>query len=289
MNDTIFREYDIRGLVPSEIDEKTVKKIALGFGTLLRQKQLQKITVGCDVRLSSPQIHSWFIESVLSTGIDVIDLGTIASPVAYFSAFHLKVDGFCMITASHNPKEYNGFKLGIGKSTLFGDEIRTLKQLIQAEVFSKGKGNLEKYNINPAYISDVTSRYLLQRRIRVGIDPANATACLYAKEMLEKIGADVLVINNTIDGSFPSHHPDPTVAENMKQLSKLVQDEKLDLGIGFDGDSDRIGVVNSLGELIPGDLLTLIFAEEILKRRPGEKIIFEVKSSLALEEIPLAP
>lgn len=284
MNLSIFREYDIRGIHPTELTPDTVRRIAMAFGTILGQRGLKKISVGGDVRLHTPELKEIFITGVNATGIDVVDIGTVTSPLCYFSAFHLEVDGFAMITASHNPKEYNGFKLGIGKTTIFGSDIVAVRDLAQKGTFASGTGKRESRDITPDYIEYFAARFKLSRPIQMVLDPANATGALFARKIYERIGAKVIAINDSVDGRFPNHHPDPTIWENVIELSGKVKSTKSQVGIGLDGDSDRIGVIDEMGNLIPGDLLTLIFAKSILKERPGSKIIFEVKSSMALEE-----
>jgi phosphomannomutase/phosphoglucomutase len=284
MNTTIFREYDIRGLVPSELNIDTVALIAKAFGTHLHNLDLKRIAVGGDVRTHTRELMDAFIAGVTSTGIDVIDIGTVTSPLCYFSAFHLKIDGFAMITASHNPKEYNGIKLGVGKTTLFGEDITKIRDLAIKGEFATGMGTARKQDITEDYIDFLASKFKLSRRIKVVFDPANATGALFGRRVLERVGAEVVSIYDSVDGNFPNHHPDPTVADNVVDLGKKVVELGFEVGIGLDGDSDRLGVVDEKGELIPGDLLTLIYAKDILKDLPGSKIIYEVKSSMALEE-----
>ncbi len=284
MVSAIFREYDIRGIVPSELSQDTIVKIAKAFGTILRQRNLKTISVGGDVRLHTPQIKAWFIQAINETGIDVIDIGIITTPVSYFSAYHLQIDGFAMITASHNPKEYNGFKLGIGKTTIYGNDIIEVRDLAAKGEFTQGQGSCKEESITDDYCDYVIGKFKLQKPITVVYDPANATGALFGKKILEGIGATVIAINNEVDGNFPSHHPDPTIWENMIQLSEKVKSIGSPIGIGLDGDSDRIGIIDETGELIPGDLLTLILAKDLLQRRPKAKIIYEVKSTMAMEE-----
>jgi phosphomannomutase/phosphoglucomutase len=281
---SIFREYDIRGLVPSELNDETVALIGKAFGTHLRALNLRTISVGGDVRTHTRGLMDAFIAAVNSTGIDVIDIGLVTSPLCYFSAFHLPVDGLAMITASHNPKQYNGVKLGVGKTTMFGAEITHIRDIALKGEFAKGAGTTRKQDITGDYVAYVASKFALKRKIRMVLDPANATGALFARKVFERVGAEVVSIYDTVDGNFPNHHPDPTVAENVADLSKKVVALGFDVGIGLDGDSDRVGVIDEKGNLIPGDLLTLIFAKDILKDRPGSKIIYEVKSSQALEE-----
>ncbi|MDB5102804.1 MAG: phosphomannomutase / phosphoglucomutase [Fibrobacteres bacterium] len=284
MNNSIFREYDIRGLHPQDLTPDTVRRIAMAFGTVLKERGLKRISVGGDVRLHTEEIKEGFIAGVNATGIDVIDIGIITSPLCYFSAFHLDIDGFAMITASHNPKEYNGLKLGIGKTTIFGSDIVDIKERAAKGVFASGAGKREEKDITEDYIKYLESKFKLSKRIKMVLDPANATGALFAKKVYERIGAEVIAINDTVDGRFPNHHPDPTIWENVVELSEKVKATGAALGIGLDGDSDRIGVIDEKGNLIPGDLLTLIYAKDILKTDKGAKIIYEVKSSMALEQ-----
>jgi phosphomannomutase / phosphoglucomutase len=284
MNLSIFREYDIRGLHPQDLTPDTVRRIAMAFGSVLRERGLKRISVGGDVRLHTPEIKEGFIAGVLATGIDVIDIGIITSPLCYFSAFHLEIDGFAMITASHNPKEYNGLKLGIGKTTIFGADIVDIQDRAGKGVFASGQGQLKSQDITEDYIRMLESKFRLSKPIKIVLDSANATGALFAREVYRRIGAEVIAINDTVDGRFPNHHPDPTIWENVVELSEKVKATGALVGIGLDGDSDRIGVIDEKGALIPGDLLTLIFAKDILKTAPGAKIIYEVKSSMALEK-----
>ena len=284
MNNSIFREYDIRGLHPQDLTPDTVRRIAMAFGSVLRERGLKKISVGGDVRLHTNEIKAGFIAGVNATGIDVIDIGIITSPLCYFSAFHLDIDGFAMITASHNPKEYNGLKLGIGKTTIFGSDIVDIKERAGKGVFAGGAGKTVTQDITEDYIKYLESKFKLSKKIKMVLDPANATGALFAKQVYERIGAEVIAINDTVDGRFPNHHPDPTIWENVIELSEKVKATGAAIGIGLDGDSDRIGVIDEKGDLIPGDLLTLIYAQDILKTEKGAKIIYEVKSSMALEQ-----
>jgi phosphomannomutase/phosphoglucomutase len=284
MTPSIFREYDIRGLVPKELNVDTIALIAKAFGTHLHNHGLKKIAVGGDVRTHTRELMDAFISAINSTGISVIDIGTVTSPLCYFAAYHLPVDGIAMITASHNPKEYNGIKLGVGKTTMFGAEITHIRDLALAGEFVDGTGETVKQDITEDYIDYLATKFKLKRKIKMVLDPANATGALFAKRVFERIGAEVVSIYDTVDGNFPNHHPDPTVAENVVDLGKKVVALGFEVGIGLDGDSDRVGVIDEKGALIPGDLLTLIYAKDILKDLPGSKIIYEVKSSMALEE-----
>ena len=262
MNSTIFREYDIRGLVPQELNPETMGLIGKAFGTHLRSLNLKNISVGGDVRTHTRGLMDAFIAAVNSTGIDVIDIGFVTSPLCYFSAFHLPVDGLAMITASHNPKQYNGVKLGVGKTTMFGSDITHIRDLAIKGQFATGAGKTVKQDITEDYIAYLATKFKFSRKIKMVLDPANATGALFAKRVFERVGADVVSIYDTVDGNFPNHHPDPTVAENVVDLGKKVVELGREVGIGLDGDSDRVGVIDEKGNLIPGDLLTLIFAKD---------------------------
>jgi len=284
LSSSIFREYDIRGVVPQELNVDSISQIAKAFGTHLRSLGLKTISVGGDVRTHTRELMDSFIAAINSTGIDVIDIGIVTSPLCYFSAFHLPVDGIAMITASHNPKNYNGIKLGVGKTTMFGAEITHIRDIALKGEFATGAGTTRKQDITEDYIDLIVSKFKLSRPIKVVYDPANATGALYGTRLLKRLGVELVSIYDTVDGTFPSHHPDPTVAENVVDLGKKVVELGYEVGFGLDGDGDRVGVVDENGELIPGDLLTLIYAKDILKDLPGSKIIYEVKSSMALEE-----
>ncbi len=284
LSSSIFREYDIRGLVPSELNPDSITLIAKAFGTHLRTLDKKIISVGGDVRTHTRELMDAFIAGINSTGIDVIDIGIVTSPLCYFSAFHLPVDGIAMITASHNPKNYNGIKMGVGKTTMFGAEITHIRDIALKGEFATGTGMTTTQDITEDYIDLIASKFKLSRPIKVVYDPANATGALYGSRLLKRLGVELVSIYDTVDGTFPSHHPDPTVAENVVDLGKKVVELGYEVGFGLDGDGDRVGVVDENGNLIPGDLLTLIYAKDVLKDLPGSKIIYEVKSSQALEE-----
>jgi phosphomannomutase/phosphoglucomutase len=285
LSSSIFREYDIRGIVPQELNVESIAQIAKAFGTHLRSLNLKTISVGGDVRTHTRELMDSFIAAINSTGIDVIDIGIVTSPLCYFSAFHLPVDGIAMITASHNPKNYNGIKLGVGKTTMFGAEITHIRDIAMKGEFATGTGTTRSQDITEDYIDLIVSKFKLSRPIKMVYDPANATGALYGSRLFKRLGVELVSIYDTVDGTFPSHHPDPTVAENVVDLGKKVVELGYEVGFGLDGDGDRVGVVDENGQLIPGDLLTLIYARDILKDLPGSKIIYEVKSSMALEEV----
>jgi phosphomannomutase/phosphoglucomutase len=279
----IFREYDIRGLVDSELSEETALSIAKSFGTYAFRQGKKTLAVGRDVRLTSDRFNEIVIQGLRSTGCNVIDIGVVPTPVLYFSLFQLPVDGGVMITASHNPSEYNGFKLCIGKSSIYGEEIQKIRRMIEAEDFIIGKGSVRKQDdIINRYIQYVREHVKLNRRVQVVIDCGNGTASLVAPELIRSLGCPMVELYSTPDGRFPNHHPDPTDPKNLKDLIAAVREHKAEVGLAYDGDSDRLGVVDNEGNILWGDQLLMVFARDILSRRPGGTIIFEVKCSKSL-------
>ncbi len=279
MNPLIFREYDIRGMVGKDLTQDVVREIGRGYGTMMRNLGKRHITVGRDNRLSSKDFRDAIVEGILSTGIDVTDCGLIPTPLLYFSLFHLPVDGGVQITGSHNPPEFNGFKLGVGKTTIHGKEIQHVREIIESGKLSQGKGTLKEYDIITPYLEMVKSKIKLNKKLKVVIDGGNGTSGLIAPKLLRDLGCEVTELYCNLDGNFPNHFPDPTVVKNLTDLIKKVKSEKADVGIGYDGDADRIGVVDNDGNIIWGDQLMIIFARDILKRKKGAKVVFEVKCS----------
>ncbi len=280
MNESIFREYDIRGVVGTDLTPEVVRLLGKGIGTYMVQHDALKITVGRDGRNSSPSLRDYLTEGLRSAGVDVIDLGVIPTPVQYYSTHHLAgVQGGVMITGSHNPPEYNGFKLSLGTDSLFGDQIQAIRKIIKAEKFTAGEGKIEQTNVIPAYIKDLTGRLALKRPVRVAVDPGNGVGGITADAVLSGIGAEVTVINGEVDGNFPAHHPDPTVEANLLQLKQMVLDGKFELGIAFDGDADRIGIIDEKGGVLWGDQILALLARNVLSELPGSRIIGEVKCS----------
>jgi phosphomannomutase/phosphoglucomutase len=284
MNPGIFREYDIRGIVDEDITDEDVVLIGKGVGTLLRSDDLSRIVVGRDCRLSSDHYGELLVEGLLSTGCDVVDIGVCPTPVLYFAIRHFKKEGGVMITASHNPPAYNGFKLCRGYDTLFGKQIQRVRQIIEEGNFAQGQGELERADAVTPYRSFVEGSIELARPLRVGVDAGNGTAGVVAVPVLRNLGCEVYDIYCDMDGSFPNHESDPTVIENLQDLIDLVREKGLDAGIGYDGDGDRIGVIDEQGGIIWGDQLMIIFAREILTRKPGATFISEVKCSQVLYE-----
>jgi phosphomannomutase/phosphoglucomutase len=286
---SIFREYDIRGVYGTDLSEDVACDIGRAFGTLIRRNGGKTVSMGHDVRLSTPSLRQALLTGILSTGVDVVDIGSCPTPVLYFSLYNLSVDGGVMITASHNPAEYNGFKLCVEKRTIFGEEIQSIQLAIVRKDFDQGTGALtvlEGFLLSYLNYSIVHFKPFLfqhkQRPIRVVMDCGNGAAGLIAPDIFKKLGADLIPIYCDPDGRFPNHHPDPTVAENLTDLIAEVIKHKADLGIAFDGDGDRLGAVDEHGEIIWGDKLTLLFATRILEKNPGAVIVSEVKASQVL-------
>jgi len=279
MNPEIFREYDIRGIAGKDLTEDEVLLIGKAVGTYLQARGRSSLSVGRDCRLTSEKYADRIIQGLRSTGCNVVDIGTCSTPVFYFSIKHLNKQGGVMVTASHNPPEYNGFKLCIDLDSIHGQEIKKLFEIIKAKDFAGGRGALDTFEILSPYKEFVEKNISLARPLKVGVDAGNGTAGVVAVPIMKALGCEVHDIYCDMDGSFPNHEADPTVEKNMQDLIALVKEKNLDVGIGFDGDGDRIGVVDHEGRIVFGDKLIIIFAREILNRKPGATFISEVKCS----------
>ena len=285
MNPVIFREYDIRGVYEKEYDLSFTKKLGLAYVHFLKTKRNvphPTITIGYDARLSSPEIKETLCQGIRDAGGNVIELGLVTTPICYFSTFNLEnVDGSIMITGSHNPPEYNGFKISAGKTTIFGEDIQELRRIIENNSFSEAKtrGSQKEFDIFPSYILRYTQEFQNLKKIKVVLDLGNGTAGCIARRLYNACGLDPVILFEEPDGNFPNHHPDPTIEENLTALKQKVIETQADLGIGFDGDSDRIGIVDNNGKMVMGDELIYLFALSILKDKPGEKVIADVKCS----------
>lgn len=279
MNPEIFREYDIRGLVEQDLQPENVELIGKAIGTFIRRDGGKTLTLGWDIRISSIQFREIMTRALNSTGCDVIDIGRVPTPVAYFSLHHFNPDGGIMITGSHNPPEFNGFKISHGLHSLYGEKIQTLKGLIDRRDFETGTGSAREENILDAYMDKICEVIHIPKPLKVVVDGGNGCFGITGPQLLRKLGLDPIEQFCEPDGTFPNHHPDPTVPEYMQDLIDRVQAEKADLGIGFDGDADRIGVVDDQGNLLWGDQLLILFARSILKAHPGTAVVGEVKCS----------
>lgn len=282
MDEKVFREYDIRGIVDEEIHDGDVVLLGKAFGTYMSRQGKNRIAVGRDCRLSSDRYRDLLMEGLLSSGMDVVDVGVCPTPLFYFSIRHLEREGGVMITASHNPPEYNGFKICNGFDTIAGPEILKIKAVMDAGDFSNGSGRVQTYDIVTPYMDYIVENISMKRKLRIGVDGGNATGGPIALPLLERLGCEVFPLYCDMDGTFPNHEPDPTVMENLTDLIDLVKREKLDIGVAYDGDADRLGIVDHRGEVVFGDKLMIIFAREILSRRPGVTFVSEVKCSKTL-------
>jgi phosphomannomutase/phosphoglucomutase len=283
MNPEIFREYDIRGIAGKDYDDAFVEALGRAYGTYLQRNGITRAVVGRDCRLSGPTYHRIMKSALRSTGVDVIDIGECPTPLMYFAVFHLDLMGGIQVTGSHNPADHNGFKICKGKWTIHGDEIMELSRIIESGDMMRGDGAEESYPIIPAYQGYLEEQFgRCGEGVKVVVDSGNGTAGPVAPAVYRSMGCQVVELFSEPDGSFPNHHPDPTVEENVRDLVAAVLDEKADLGIAFDGDSDRIGLVDSEGRIIWGDEMLVVFARDILEANPGATVVSEVKCSQRL-------
>ncbi|MBN2030119.1 phosphomannomutase/phosphoglucomutase [bacterium] len=285
MNKQIFREYDIRGIADQDLTDDVVQQIGQAYGTIMKRKQYQHISVGRDVRLTSERIQKALIRGVLSSGLNVVDVGVVPTPVLYFSIAHLKTDGGIMVTGSHNPIEFNGLKMNDGLLSLYGDQIQLIRKLIEEKDFEKGRGALSEYAIVPDYKAMLKERIKIQKSFLIVIDAGNGTAGPIAPDVYEAFGCNVVRLFCDPDGTFPNHLPDPTVLKYIEDLRRMVVEEKADLGLGYDGDSDRVGVIDEKGRVVFADQLLAILVREVLSRNRGATIPFDVKCSQMLPEV----
>jgi phosphomannomutase/phosphoglucomutase len=283
MNPHIFREYDIRGRVPDELNQETVHRLGLSFGTYYHTQGASKITLGRDCRLSSHELRDSLLRGLLESGVDVLDVGMVPTPLLYFSLHHFDVDGGIQITGSHNPPDYNGFKISLDKATIYGKEIQKIREIGGAGEFHNGKGRVERAEITGPYLDYLRDNLQPGHiSIKAVVDGGNGMGGLVAPDAFTAMGVEVVELFCEPDGHFPNHHPDPTVPENLKAAISKVFETSADLAIAFDGDADRIGVVDHEGNIIFGDQLMIIFSRDLLERHPGATIIGEVKCSQVL-------
>jgi len=287
MNPHIFREYDIRGLVEEDLSSPGVISLGKAAGTYLLDRGVSRISLGRDVRPSSDRLRDDLLQGLLETGLHVVDIGVCPTPLLYFSIHHLRMDGGIMITGSHNPPEFNGFKICAGPDPICGQEIQELREIQDRGAFRTGTGQLGETSVLSAYEDLVRSGIRIPNAPRVVLDAANGTAGIVAPELIRSLGCDTICLYCEPDGRFPNHHPDPIVPENLKDLRKRVVEAGADCGVSFDGDADRIGVVDEKGEILWGDRLLILFSRFLLKDHPGACILSEVKSTrLLYQDVP---
>jgi phosphomannomutase/phosphoglucomutase len=275
----IFKAYDIRGIVDVDLTADTVYKIGQSIGSEALAQNQKIICVGFDGRLSSPKLNENLTQGLLSTGIDVINIGLVTTPILYFSTYHLNARSGIMITGSHNPPQYNGFKIVINEKTLSSNDIQALYQRIINQKFLSGKGCLSSKNIINSYLEKIKSSVKLKRPMKIAIDCGNGAAGICAVELYESLNVKVEGLFCEVDGTFPNHHPDPSNPDNLKDLQLTLSQSDSELGLAFDGDGDRLGVVTKKGEIIFPDRQLLLFADAVLKEHPNTAIIFDVKST----------
>ena len=282
MNPHVFREYDVRGVVDRDLNEVFIVNLGRAIGTYALQHQVKTMMVGRDCRLSSDDYHRYLISGLNAAGIDTLDIGLCATPMLYFSIRHCNAGGGVMITGSHNPPEFNGFKICIGYDSIHGQQIQELRKIMETGNYLSGKGSAGQRDITVVYQNYLFDHVQVSKKMKIVLDAGNGVGGQFALPILERMGCDVTCLYCDPDGRFPHHFPDPTVEDNLKDMIGLVAQKKADLGIAFDGDADRIGVISDTGEIIWGDKLLLLFARDILKDHPGATIIGEVKCSQVL-------
>jgi phosphomannomutase/phosphoglucomutase len=281
LSSNIFREYDIRGIADSELPSDGIRVLGQALGTYFIRHGAKRINLGRDCRLSSDRLHDALLAGLRTAGCEVTELGVVPTPLLYYSVFHLKADGGVMITGSHNPADYNGFKIMHGKSTIHGEKIQQIRRSIETGELEQAAnpGSVTAYDVVTPYVNEIAGQFELKRRIKVVSDAGNGTAGPVLRRILAKLNCDSTELFFEMDGHFPNHHPDPTQPENLQQLVDAVIKGKADVGLAFDGDSDRLGAVDETGTILFGDQLMIIYGKEILSRKPGATIIGEVKSS----------
>lgn len=283
MSPSIFREYDIRGVYEKDFNNEFAEHLGRAHVSFIKKhtgNDKPKVTVGYDARLSSPSIANSLIKGMLSSGADVVRLGLIATPISYFSTWTMEgVSGAIMITGSHNPPEYNGFKISVGNQTIYGEKIQELYKIISNKSYAQGSGKETQYDLLTPYVEHYKNQFKLSNRFKLVVDSANGASGCVLRRLYEACGLKPTILFEEPDGSFPNHHPDPTVEENMKHLQDKVKEIGATLGIGFDGDSDRIGLVDHEGRMIYGDEIMAIVCRDILANNRGATIIGDVKCS----------
>jgi len=283
MKSNIFREYDIRGTVPDELNETTVRALGNAIAAYYLDKGAERIGIGRDCRLSSPELAAWLMGALVASGMEVVDIGMVPTPVLYFSVRHLGLDGGVQITGSHNPPAFNGFKICLGEMPVYGQEIQKIRQIAEAKDFKAGSGRHKKNDVTGPYMDYVAENIQPGSvRRKVVVDGGNGAGGPIGVGIYRRLGFETMPLFCEPDGLFPNHHPDPTIPENLETLMKRVTEAGADLGIAFDGDADRIGVVGPEGDIIWGDQLMIIFSRDLLARHPGATVIGEVKCSQTL-------
>ena len=284
INHNIFRANDIRGIAYDDLTPEVVQSLGRALGSEAIDRNIQEFIVGRDARLSSPEIYDWLSSGIISTGCNVIDIGIVTSPMFYHSTYELNTSSGVVITGSHNPGNYNGFKIVFNNHSTSSEEILNLKQRILEENFIGGKGITKKEDIKETYIKSILESIKLNKNLNISIDCGNGAAGVVAKDVYERLGCKVIELHGELDGSFPNHHPDPSKLENMEDLIKSVKENKCSVGLAFDGDADRLGVISPIGEMIFPDRQMIMFSRQVIQSSPNAKIVFDVKCSKLLSD-----
>jgi len=279
----IFKAYDIRGIVGKTLTAPIVQAVGQALGTLAQERGRDTLVIGRDGRLSGPELAGALSTGIRASGANVIDIGMVTTPISYFAAHHLKTQCSVMVTGSHNPPDYNGLKMVIAGDTLAGDEIKALRTRIEAGELKRGVGSLRNADVAPAYFDRIAGDVRLARPMKIAVDCGNGVAGAYAPTLFRRLGCEVTELFCEVDGRFPNHHPDPSQPENLRDLVANLASTDNELGIAFDGDGDRLGVVTKDGRTIYADRQLMLFAADMLKRRPGATVIYDVKSTRNLK------
>jgi len=284
LNPYIFRKYDIRGIVEEDFTPQVVIHLGRAFGTYLTRAGGTSVAVSGDIRLTTPRLKENFIDGLVAVGIKVLDMGIAPTPANYFSMFHLDADGAVQITGSHNPPEFNGFKMSFKQRAFYGHQIQDLKDLMDREDFDFAQGSVEKIEILPTYLEMLRSKIILKKKLKAVMDCGNAAACLAAPQVFKQLDIETKELYSNVDGTFPNHHPDPTEDHNLVDLISEIKSGDYDFGVAYDGDADRVVAVDENGGIIRSDILMALFLPEIIKKK-GDAIVFDVKCSQALEDM----
>lgn len=277
LSQSIFKAYDIRGIIGKTLDADVARNIGRAFGSAVRAKGEQVVVLGRDGRLSGPELSTALAEGMQSVGIDVVDLGVVATPMVYFGTHVLDTQSGIMVTGSHNPPDYNGFKMVLAGEAIYGDTIQALYQAIVEQNFAEGKGSYRTYDIAATYEKRIVSDVKLARPMKIAIDCGNGVAGAFAGDLYRALGCEVIELFCEVDGTFPNHHPDPAHPENLQDLIHCLQTTDAEIGLAFDGDGDRLGLVTKDGQIIYPDRQLMLFAQDVLTRHPGEQILYDVK------------
>jgi len=282
INPSIFKAYDIRGIVKTDLTPDTVQRIGEAFATEALAQHSKTVVIARDGRLSSPALSMALTKGLRAGGCDVIDIGMVPTPVLYFATHHFKTGTGIMITGSHNPPEYNGLKMLMASKTLYGDDIQNLHAIIKKNELCQGSGSYRAESVLDIYRERILSDVKLAKPMRVAVDCGNGVAGVIAAQLFRELGCEVTELFCDVDGNFPNHHPDPSKLENLQDICKSISDHNLDLGLAFDGDGDRVGVIDNKQNVIWPDRQMILYSEDVLSRNPGAQIIYDIKSSYHL-------